>query len=412
MTAPVDSLTQPLALRRDATQLGVYIHFPYCIRKCHYCDFFSVGLDSLAPDRQVPADLLGRYERALFAELSARQAMFARHSRVNTIFLGGGTASLLPPESLARILNRLRESFQVADDAEITLEGNPENFTAEYMARVRELGVNRINVGVQTLQTDFLDSMNRYYDAGRYDEIFARLERAPFANAGGDLIYGFAGQSFAQFETDLERALAARLSHLSVYSLTVESGTPYAALLQRGAMRAPEEKLQETIFRVLPERLAQVGLRQYEISNYARPGFECRHNLRYWLYEPYLGLGPGAHGFDGRQRYGNPRSVAAWEADPPGAPLQCAAPLSEVPLMFLRLTAGIALADVADCLAEAGLSRAAARAPEIFEAWSAAGSGRILERDGARWFVWAPEATLQLDDRVAEFSAALEAAGD
>lgn len=412
MTAPADSVTQPLALRRNAAQLGVYIHFPYCIRKCHYCDFFSVGLDSLAPDRQVPVDLVARYERALFDELAARKGAFSKFDGVNTIFLGGGTASLLPPESLARILQRLRTEFQVADDVEITLEGNPENFTPEYMARVRELGVNRINVGVQTLQTDFLDAMNRYYEAGRYDEIFTRLERAPFKNAGGDLIYGFAGQTFAHFETDLERALAARLSHLSVYSLTVESGTPYAALLQRGAMRAPEEELQEKIFRVLPQRLAHAGLRQYEISNYARPGFECRHNLRYWLYEPYLGLGPGAHGFDGRNRYGNPRSIAAWESDPAGAPMQKAEPLSEVPLMFLRLTAGIAIEDVADCLAEAGLPRAAASAVEIFEVWRAGGLGEIIERDGARWFVWAPEATLQLDDRIAEFSAALEAAGD
>lgn len=412
MTAPADSLTQPLALRRDAAQLGVYIHFPYCIRKCHYCDFFSVGLDSLAPDRQVPTDLIARYERALLDELAARKADFAKFVGVNTIFLGGGTASLLPPETLARILQRLRSEFQIADDAEITLEGNPENFTPDYMASVRALGVNRINVGVQTLQTDFLDTMNRYYDAGRYDEIFARLERAPFKNAGGDLIYGFAGQTFAQFEADLERALAARLNHLSVYSLTVESGTPYAALLQRGAMRAPEEELQEQIFRGLPQRLAQAGLRQYEISNYARPGFECRHNLRYWLYEPYLGLGPGAHGFDGRNRYGNPRSIAVWEADPAGAPTQAAEPLSEVPLMFLRLTAGIAIEDVVDCLADAGLPRAAARSQELFRTWRASGLGEIVARDAAQWFVWAPEATLQLDDRVAEFSAALEAAGD
>ncbi len=412
MAAPVDFISQPLALRRDATQLGVYIHFPYCIRKCHYCDFFSVGLDSLAPDRQVPVDLLGRYERTLFAELAERRSAFASYASVNTIFFGGGTASLLPPESLARILSRLRANFRIADDAEITLEGNPENFTPEYMASVRALGVNRINVGVQTLQTDFLDAMNRYYDAGRYEGIFERLEHAPFANAGGDLIYGFAGQTFAQFEADLERALAARLSHLSVYSLTVESGTPYAALLQRGAMRAPEEELQEKIFSVLPARLARAGLRQYEISNYARPGFECRHNLRYWLYEPYLGLGPGAHGFDGRHRYGNPRSIAAWEADPARAPMQAAEPLSEVPLMFLRLTAGIALADLAGCLAEAGLPRAAARSQEVFQTWRASGLGEIIERDEAQWFVWAPSATLQLDDRVAELSAVLEAAGD
>lgn len=417
MSAPSSSdrkATEPLFVARRSQELAVYVHFPYCIQKCHYCDFYSVGLDGLSGDaraRTTPTvDMLDVFEAGVLEELAARRRQFERFSRVHTIFFGGGTASLLPLERLARLLDALRSKFDFADDCEITLEGNPENFTKGYCDALHQLGVTRVNVGVQTLQPERLDDMHRYYDPENYARIFSTLDASNIPRVGVDLMYGFPGQVAEDFFADAERALAKRIDHLSVYSLTVEESTPYAAMLRQKRMRAPEEGTQDEIFQALPEFLAARGLRWYEISNYARPGSECRHNLRYWLYEPYLGLGPGAHGFDGFMRYGNPRSIERWRSNPNGAELNPAEPLQELPLVLLRLTAGVPVDRFAEVL---GASHPATRqAQSLFAEWERRGLGDVrLADSGERLFVWRLEGACALDDRVGEMISALEKAG-
>lgn len=446
-------------MRRDPNSTGIYIHFPYCIQKCHYCDFYSIGLDQDArlPERSttVPAAYLAAFLESLKLELARRlQPLpvattskqtpanttagpaaregdapaldFRRFEEVNTIFFGGGTASLMPPELIHEILELLRGEFVFAKNIEITLEGNPENFSADYLAALHQLGVTRVNVGLQSFREDLLDSMNRYYDPGRYDAVLENLRSSEIAQIGGDLIYGFPGQTAAEFYDDLERVLAARVNHLSVYSLTLESNTAYAGHVRTGKMIAPGEELQERIFQELPQALAAHGLAQYEISNFARPGHECRHNLRYWLYENYLGLGPGAHGFDGRLRYGNSRSFTNWQRDPAGAPLQRHNPLEELPLVYLRLCDTIETRVFREVLVrESGHPEVVVdRTAEIFAEWEAAGYGSFVDErdaeannaapakaaDRAHGFRWNMRGLLQLDDRIFEMCDALSEA--
>ena len=434
-------------MRRDPNSTGIYIHFPYCIQKCHYCDFYSIGLDQDARlpghSTTVPPAYLAAFLEALKLELDRRlqpvpaaataiqtpanttagpSALasgeaaldFRRFERVNTIFFGGGTASLMPPEFIHEILELLRKEFVFAEDIEITLEGNPENFSAHYLAALHQLGVTRVNVGLQSFREDLLDEMNRYYDPGRYDAVLENLRSSEIAQIGGDLIYGFPGQTAEEFYDDLERVLAARVNHLSIYSLTLESNTAYAGHVRSGKMVAPGEELQERIFQELPQALATHGLAQYEISNFARPGYECRHNLRYWLYESYIGLGPGAHGFDGRLRYGNSRSVANWQRDPAGAALQTHNPLDELPLVYLRLCDTIETEVFREVLVREGgyPETVIDRAAEVFAEWEAAGYGSLSSASAgdSRGFRWNINGLLQLDDRVFEMCDALSEA--
>lgn len=420
-------------MRRDPTATGIYVHFPYCIQKCHYCDFYSVGMDRL-PELAAPADAnsthrprttvpdpqLAAFFRNLTTEFEQRLkagesgAGFRRFEKINTIFFGGGTASLMPPELIERILALFRREFTFTSDVEITVEGNPENFSADYLAGLHQLGVNRVNVGLQTFREDLLASMHRYYDPGQYETVLENLAAAKINRIGADLIYGFPEQSADEFYADLKRTVSAGVNHLSVYSLTLEPNTTYAGHVHTGRMRAPGEELQERIFQELPATLARQGLEQYEVSNFARPGFACRHNLRYWLYETYMGLGPGAHGFDGRFRYGNTRSIAGWQKDPAGAAFDAHDPLQEFPLVYLRLCDTLMLKDFSDALvAEAGFPESIlSSVATIFEDWRAAGyveraDGAGEKADGVRW---TGAGLLQLDDRIVEMCAALEAA--
>ncbi len=401
-----------MRIHRNSDATGIYIHYPYCIRKCAYCDFYSVGLEESGHyerGRGVAPELQRAYYDALVRELITRAPAFQRCGQVNTIFFGGGTASLLPPDIIADILARIREHFEITADAEITLEGNPENFHSSYLKQLEDIGVTRVNVGLQTFREDLLDLVNRYYDPGRYDEVLANLANSSIAAVGGDLIYGFPGQSRDDFEHDLQRVLEHQaINHLSIYSLTVEPGTPYAAQLRQRKIAAPLEGLQEEVFRDLPAILRAAGFDHYEVSNYARPGFACRHNLRYWLYESYMGLGPGAHGFDGRFRYGNPRNVAAWQRNPAGAEQSEHEPLSDLPLMYLRLCSGIRAEVFEQVLQDeqyTGRRDIARLVTEQFQRWASRGRGLFADDQ----FSWSMSGLLNLDEHVLEMSAALEA---
>ena len=267
------------------TALGVYIHWPFCKSKCPYCDFNSHVREGVEQDR---------WRKALLTELeyAAREAP---GRLVETMFFGGGTPSLMEPETVSAQIRRTKKHRDTAADMEITLEANPTTVEAGRFAALAEAGVNRVSLGVQALNPGDLKFLGREHSL---DEALEALEvaRKHFARHSFDLIYARPGQTPVAWAEELERALALAGEHLSLYQLTIERGTKFFAEQARGAIALPVEEAAAEMFEQTQARLAEAGLPAYEISNHARPGAACRHNLIYWRYQDYVGVGPGAHG--------------------------------------------------------------------------------------------------------------------
>ncbi len=265
----------------DDAGFGIYVHWPYCRSKCPYCDFNSHVAETIDHDR---------WRRAYLREIDhAAEAM--PDWRVTSVFFGGGTPSLMAPETTAAIVERIRRNWPVAGDLEVTLEANPTSVEAERFRAFREAGVNRVSLGVQALDDAALKFLGRHHSAA---EALAAVEIAArtFARYSFDLIYGRPGQTVAAWRDELAGARAIMGSHLSVYQLTIETGTPF----HRNGVRPALEDLAADLYDATQETLVGFGLPAYEISNHAAPGQECRHNLTYWQGGAYAGIGPGAHG--------------------------------------------------------------------------------------------------------------------
>ena len=265
--------------------LGVYVHWPFCKSKCPYCDFNShvrEGVDQ------------ARWQRALLAELE-HAAREAPDRRVETMFFGGGTPSLMEPETAGALIARTRQLWDSAPDIEITLEANPTSVESARFGALAEAGVNRVSLGVQALDPAALTFLGREHSADEALEAIATA-RAHFPRHSFDLIYARPGQTAESWLAELERALALAGEHLSLYQLTIERGTRFYAEHARGAFAVPGEEEAARLFEATQARLEAAGLPGYEISNHARPGAACRHNLIYWRYQDYVGVGPGAHG--------------------------------------------------------------------------------------------------------------------
>lgn len=267
------------------TGFGLYVHWPFCRSKCPYCDFNSHVSDGIDQ---------ARWRRALLAELDWRIDR-ADKRPLTSIFFGGGTPSLMDPETVAQVIERAGTRLGFADAPEITLEANPTSVEADRFASYRAAGVNRVSLGVQALNRADLGFLGRQHDP---DEALAAVAIAArhFPRFSFDLIYARPGQSLADWRAELTRALDHAGGHLSVYQLTIEPGTQFQTRFQRGEIAIPDEDLAGDLYEVTQEILEAAGLPAYEISNHARPGEESRHNLTYWRMEPYLGIGPGAHG--------------------------------------------------------------------------------------------------------------------
>ena len=271
----------------DLTPLSLYLHVPFCTVRCAYCDFNSyAGLEGFAP----------AWERELVEELR-RWAPAVAERPVPTVFFGGGTPSLLAGESVARIMDAVRSLYALEAEAEITLEANPESVRAERLAAYRAAGVNRVSMGVQTLDPEELHFLDRLHSAEQARSAVALAQEAGFKNVSADLIYGLPGQSMATWQHTLEGVLTWGVQHLSCYALTVEDGTLLASRVARGEVASPDADVAAEMSEWTEQRLEAAGFQQYEISNYARPGFEAQHNLVYWRQGEYVGVGPGAHGF-------------------------------------------------------------------------------------------------------------------
>jgi len=279
----------------EGTPFGVYVHWPFCLSKCPYCDFNShvrqAGIDE------------PRYVNAFTAEIAAT-AQRVPGRTVSTIFFGGGTPSLMRPETVGAILDAIGRHWTVAPDVEITLEANPTSVEASRFHGFRAAGVNRVSLGVQSLDDGVLKQLGRLHTAREALDAVA-VARDIFARTSFDLIYGRPGQSVAGWRAELLQALAKAGEHLSLYQLTIEPDTPFAALHAGGKLVLPDDDLGRDLYDLTLDQCAAAGLPAYEVSNHARPGAECRHNLVYWRYGEYAGIGPGAHGrllVDGTRR--------------------------------------------------------------------------------------------------------------
>ena len=300
---------------------GVYLHIPFCKSRCSYCDF--------ATDVWRSGEAVERYVGALCREIeggnpssskgvsalsrnntlpTGRVSAFA----VDTIYFGGGTPSLLEPEQVENIIYSVNSVFSVAEDTEITMEMNPATVTAKTLAAYREIGVNRASFGVQTFNDRDLKLLARGHDANDARQTFRLLRDAGFTNVSFDLIAGLPGQTLNDWRRNLEEAVSMEPEHLSLYLLEIHEGTPLAEQLRSGRRQMPDDELAAEMYEAMINTLVSAGYHQYEISNFAKPGFESRHNTKYWRLEPVFGFGVSAHSFDGFERYANERDTAKY----------------------------------------------------------------------------------------------------
>lgn len=276
---------------------ALYIHIPFCEKRCVYCDFYTVaGVSSRIPD----------YVAALKKEIGLRAAEpFWQRQRFATVFFGGGTPSLLSPQQIAEILDTVFGAFQFEQHPEITIEANPGTLTSEQLARYRSTGVNRLSLGVQSLHADELERLDRIHSPQQAIDAVMMARHAGFENINMDFIFALPQQTIPRWQASLEQAFELQPTHISAYNLTIEHGTPLDVKIRKGEMEPLSEEEERAFYQFTIDFLESHGYRQYEISNFAKPGFEAKHNIKYWDGSVYLGLGASAHSFDGKRRFWN-----------------------------------------------------------------------------------------------------------
>ncbi len=289
----------------DKSKLGIYIHFPYCVHKCSYCDFYSLGMgkNPILPQKK----LFESYKNEFLQRLKLEPNL--KNFSVETFFIGGGTPSMAEEDLVFELVQFLKNELNFISNFEFTMEANPEDISKEKIEKLISIGVNRLNVGVQSFSKTFLKTLDRYYDEEKYLSLLETLSSSKMNRIGIDLIYGISEQSLEDFLDDLNLALKYRLNHISLYSLTVEKGTDYFRKVESNKAAPPNEELQTLILQKLPTLLKEKNFNHYEVSNYAKKNEYSIHNLKYWKFENYLSLGPSAHGFTLKGRYANTKSI-------------------------------------------------------------------------------------------------------
>ena len=372
--------------------ISLYIHIPFCKTKCPYCDFNTYqGIEQL----------IEPYVEALALEIQ----LWGRtldHPRLNTLFFGGGTPSYIPMESIDRLLSTTADAFEFAPAVEITLEANPGDLNAPALARLLEIGVNRLSIGVQSLDDSLLCLLGRRHTAEEAVEAYRLARSADFQNVNLDLMYGLTRQTAAQWQNTVERVVQLGPPHLSLYCLTLEDGTPLQRWVAEGELPEPDQDLAASMYTTAEMMLEQAGYHHYEISNWTLPGFQCLHNMAYWLNRPYLGVGPGAHSYLRGHRFwdiNSPRlyieGVNRWASQdvepverldedvlsrigPVGGAEPIAPPLEMAETMFLglRLLEGISITDFKNRFAKDPLQIYGPQIRELQE------QGLLEHRDG------------------------------
>jgi oxygen-independent coproporphyrinogen-3 oxidase len=313
--------------------IGLYVHVPFCASKCAYCDFASYA----GREADIP-----RYVDAVIREITRRGAETG-HPKADTIFLGGGTPSLLDEFQATRILDALSEAFPIEEGAEITCECNPGTLTTPFVKALRKAGVNRLSMGAQARQTRLLRLIGRIH---HWENVIASVEtasKAGFDNINLDLMFGLPSQTAADVRETLDAAIALSPTHLSCYGLMVEEGTPICRDVTEGKLALPDEEIEREMYEIVRQTLVEHGFHQYEISNFAREGYACRHNVGCWTRVPYLGFGCAAHSFFEDCRAANPSMLDAYLAgeEPKTEPISKEEARFESMMLGLRMTRGV-----------------------------------------------------------------------
>ena len=390
-------LDGPSAQARAEARRGLYVHVPFCARRCEYCDFATGTLSATGVER---------YLEGLEREAASRAAS-AAGVEFTSVFFGGGTPSALSARHFARVWKTVRDHFSLRPGAEVTLEANPESVRPALLEAWAAAGINRLSMGAQSFDPDELQKLGRIHGPERPGEAFALARRHGFARLSLDLMFGFPGHEVDRWQRSLDAAFALEPEHLSAYCFIPEPDTPLGAASLAGRATPVSPELQADLHEILGERAAAAGHRFYETSNLARSGAECRHNLVYWLRREYLALGPSSHGLWRGERYANHRDLGAWvEALERGAPCDVretetsTSIADEIVMLGLRLGSGLV---AADCTPEHWRSVTKRYAP----AFERAVATRRLERT-AGGFRIAPEHRFVADDVIAWLMAGAE----
>ena len=318
---------------------GIYIHVPFCQKRCIYCDFYSTTFG---------LEWKRSYVSALRREMLLRRSEID-FTRVPSLYIGGGTPSQLPLSLLLEMFQAITETFTLADEAEVTIEVNPDDVTPQLIDALRQTPVNRISMGVQTFSDDLLRFLNRRHTSAQALQAVELFREAGYKNISLDLIYGLPGQTFEDWVCDVQQLLALDVPHLSAYALSYEEGTPLYKMLQEGSVSEVPEELSWQMYEYLMDETTAAGYEHYEISNFARPGMHARHNCSYWNGSPYLGLGPGAHSYDGNSvRRSNETSLKNYVFVAGDVPhqveaLSCREQYNELIMTRLRTASGLSL---------------------------------------------------------------------
>lgn len=273
---------------------GVYIHIPFCKKKCHYCDFYKT-LDT---------GMAEKFLKALGTEIILQKG-YLEQNNVETIYFGGGTPTVLTAIQMEAILENLYDTFDVSEDAEITIEANPDDIDKRYVKDLKKAGINRISLGIQSWNDRVLKQLNRRHTAEEAEKALHAILAAGIENISADLIYGIPGMTAKQWTADLQRTMSYNIKHLSAYHLTIEPGTVFGKMKEAGELKEIEEEESENQFNILTRICTKNGFIQYEISNFCKDGYYSVHNTNYWKQQPYLGLGPSAHSYRGETRQWN-----------------------------------------------------------------------------------------------------------
>lgn len=282
--------------------LGIYIHIPFCLKKCSYCDFVSIERP----------EMIDAYFAALKKEIELTGRMYTR--KVDSIFFGGGTPSFPEARYLVDILEALRKNYTIEDDAEITMEANPCSLTAHKLKIYREAGINRLSIGMQAAQDSLLKTLGRQHTGGQFDTAFGLAREAGFSNINIDAIYAVSGQEMSEWRETLQSMLEKDPEHISAYAMKIEEGTPLAHAVRAGELSLVDEDTDAEMYHMAQAILKENGYVNYEVSNFAKEGYECAHNLKYWNVRDYLGLGTAAHSCVDHLRFANTEDVEEYIA--------------------------------------------------------------------------------------------------
>lgn len=350
------STSLPHLLLDSEVPAAAYIHIPFCRRRCYYCDFaVSIVGDRPPVSTEMPSD--GHGSRAIAQYIDTlRQEIEASPSgaALQTVFLGGGTPSLLSSRQIERLLEALERQFGIAESAEIAIEVDPDTVSDGMLKRYRDLGINRVSLGVQAFQDQLLAACGRTHRRHHIDHALAQIRSADIANVSLDLISGLPHQTLAQWTESLQLAIATGVPHLSVYDLIVEPKTAFSRWYRPGEQPLPSDEATVAMYRRAQALLTQAGYEHYEISNYAKPGFQCRHNLVYWKNQPFYGFGMGAASYIHQQRVTRPRTQVAYRewvqvqrSLPQSGPDSPTERLLDTLMLGLRLSQGLSLSQLA-----------------------------------------------------------------